>query len=132
MIWLAFIGAGLSQVPSMPVPNEPAPGECPFSLPLRAGAALPVSLLDEDGLARCSAVVEPLSSYAHLLAIEEHAKLIHVLYEADMVRMTQQRDFYRDESKVPVHRQPWFVAVTASALVASVFVTYDQVSRSPT
>lgn len=124
-----FVMMGVSSAQTLPtlpaVHDDTVPGECHQSIPIRSGKPFPTSLQDAGGLARCSAVAEPLTSYAHLLQMKEHATLVHTLYEADMLKVSAERDFYRSAADIPLHREPWFVAVTSSALVASVLVTYS-------
>jgi hypothetical protein len=71
-----------------------------------------------------------LSSYAHLLQLEQHADTVRSLYEIDTARLRAERDHWRNRAEmataVPWYRSPWFVAVTASSLVAAFVVTYDQ------
>lgn len=125
MILLLLVGLAAAEIPDPPQSDDPASGECEHSIPLRAGLALPASLLDGTGLARCSAVAEPLSSYAHLLKMEVYARQIHDLYGVDIASLQAENERLR-----AWHRQPWFVAVTTTALVTGALVTYDLTTRS--
>lgn len=122
---IGFLGlfvalASAQGLPDLPVPEEPASGECHRSFPLRAGTSSPTALISADGLARCSAVAEPLSSYAHLLKMEVHAKTVRDLYALDVGRLEAENRSLR-----VWYRRPWFVAVTTSLLVGGAVVAYD-------
>ena len=125
---LLLLGHALaSGLPHWPQAGATVSGECVKTFGLTAGQSIDPLLIDTDALARCSAVVEPLSSYAHLLAIESHAIEVRELYALDVARLTDERDYWRSLAGKDTrwHRQPWFVAVTVSALAAAVFMTYD-------
>ena len=129
-VLLLLVGlASAEGLPALPVSTVSAPGECPQSIGINKGASVPSALMTDGGLARCSAVAEPLSSYAHLLQLELHAELVHTLYQADLSKMRAERDFYRhayDQARiVPLTRRPWFVAVTSSALVGVGAMAYS-------
>ena len=121
---LLFVGLAAAGAPGLPRPDDPAPGECDRSVAIRAGAALPAALHDGSGRARCSAVAEPLSSYAHLLKLEVHANVMSDLYRVDIARLEAE-----NRRLSTWYRQPWFVAVTTSALVAATLVAYDWSTR---
>ena len=129
VVLLLLMGQALaSEIPPWPVAGATASGECASSLGITRGSSINLSLLiDDGGLARCSAVAEPLSSYAHLLAIEVHAKQVRALYVLDTSRLMRERDYWQAEAEQATrwHRQPWFVAVTATALVSGLLVTYS-------
>ena len=133
MTWLV-LGVGVSWAGSALPPRPTAPAtatdECQQSVPLRAGSPVPSTLLGGAGLVGCSAVCEPLSSYAHLLQLEQHADTIRRLYDIDTAALKADRDHWRNKAQtataVPWYRSPWFVAVTASTLSAAAVVTYDR------
>ena len=124
-----FCGQAHASTETAPWPQAPAtvPGECPDSVPLTAGQKVPSLLVEGSGLVRCSSVCEPLSSYAHLLKIEQHAKRLDRLYQLDMQTIAADRDYWRmkAEQNNALHKQPWFVAVTTSILVSGMFVAYS-------
>ena len=98
---------------------------------LVAGEPINPLLIGNGALARCSAVVEPLSSYAHLISIEAHAIEVRRLYELDTARLIQERDFWKSkaQSSKSFFEQPWFVAVTTSALVATGAIAYSTITE---
>jgi len=134
ILLLAVASAAGDGLPPMPDAPATASGECLRSLPLSKGSSVPVALVDDAGLARCSAVCEPLASYAHLLQLEQHAILVRRLYEIDTHELKASRDRWRTEAEnatsQPWHQAPWFVAVTTTALVTGALVTYDLSTRS--
>ncbi len=129
---LMLMTARAAQPPELPPAPATAPGECLQSYPLAVGSPVPLSLIGGAGLAGCSAVCEPLSSYAHLLQLEQYAQTCRQLYKIDVTALTIDRNHWRTvahaNTKTPLIRQPWFVAVTTSVLFASVLVTYDQIN----
>ena len=129
---LLLLGVGQAVEPLvMPPAPATAPGECSETYPIRAGSPVPLVLLGDGNLAGCSAVCEPLSSYAHLLQIEQFAKACQRTHEIDLSVLTADRDHWRavaqSNTNSAWYRQPWFVAVTSTALVAAGFVSYDQI-----
>ena len=123
----ATSGAAL---PPRPAPPDTAANECPQAVPLVYGSPVDPSLIGPGGLVGCSAVAEPLSSYAHLLLMEKHADAIRDLYFVDVSQLQDDRDFWRKQAQEATrtawYRSPWFVAVTSSALTAAVVLFYDQ------
>ena len=126
LLLLLFGHALASELPPWPQAEATTSGECAESYPITIGKPVPF-LTGSDALARCSAVAEPLSSYAHLLAIEQHAITVRALYVVDTIQLRAERDHWQAEAEQATrwHRQPWFVAVTTSALVSSLLVTYS-------
>ncbi|QDP48304.1 MAG: hypothetical protein Unbinned4944contig1000_28 [Prokaryotic dsDNA virus sp.] len=128
VLLLSLIGFALgSELPRWPEASATVSGECASTLGLTKGSLINPLLIDDGGLARCSGVVEPLSSYAHLLAIESHAKQVRSIYELETSRLVRERDYWQREANRATewYREPWFVAVTTSALVTGVIVTYS-------
>ena len=132
VVWLLGLGAALAGSAPPPPPPVPATatGECPTSIPLRIGQPVPALLLGPAGLVGCSAVAEPLSSYGHLLQLEQDSRMVRELYAIEVERLTTDRDYWRTQAEKATdrswYRSPWFVAVTTSALSAAVFLTYDR------
>ena len=127
---LLLLGVGrAAEPPEIPPAPATAPGECTQSYPLSVGSPIPPDLIGGAGLVGCSAVCEPLSSYAHLLQIEQTARACVRLYEIDTAALTVDRDYWRakaqEATRTPLHRRPWFVAVTVSALVTGLIGSYD-------
>jgi len=119
----AFGDGGLSPWPQV---EDTVPGECGMTIGITKSQPIPPSILGQDAFARCSFIAEPLSSYAHLLAIESHAREIRQIYDLDTTALRQDRDYWQAEANRATvwYRQPWFVAVTTSALVTGLYVTY--------
>lgn len=130
LLLVVGVSAAGSALPPRPTAPATATDECRQSVPLRVGSPVPVPLLGGAGLVGCSAVCEPLSSYAHLLQLEQHADTVRSLYAIDTARLQAERDHWRNLAQaataVPWYRSPWIVAVTVSTLVAATVVTYDQ------
>lgn len=124
LAWVPFALAG--DLPALPARPTTVSGECHQSVGINLGSPISPLLVGGDGLARCSSVSEPLSSYAHLLAMEQHALHVRRLYEADTAALIAERDYWRTEAQVPVTERPWFVAVTASLLVSGAWLAYNQ------
>ena len=125
-VLLLLLGHALAGgLPPWPQVKKTVPGECDKTIGITKGPPIPL-LSDQGALARCSFIAEPLSSYAHLLAIEVHAKQVRDLYTVDTQLLIQERDHWRRKAGQATvwHRRPWFVAVTTSALVSGLYVTY--------
>ncbi len=128
ILLLSLVGLGLAQdLPPWPKARDTTSGECVESYGLTKGTAVPSFLASSDGLVRCSAVVEPLSSYEHLLLIEVHAKHVRGLYTLDTRKLERERDYWqaKAERANAWYRQPLVVAVTTSALVTGIAVAYS-------
>ena len=133
LVLIKVVSAANAIVPDWPAIPDTATGECQESVPIRVGQKIPNLLVGDSGLASCSSVCEPLSSYAHLLQIEQHALLLEDLYQTDIQALTADRDHWRaiaEQNKV-FFRQPWFVAVTTSFLVTGSIVAYDSIRGIP-
>ncbi len=131
---LVSMQVGLAQtaiVPDWPAMPDTVAGECSESVPIRVGQKVPNLLVGDSGLASCSSVCEPLSSYAQLLQIEQHAMMLEDLYHNDVTALRYERDHWQAiaERNSAVFRQPWFVAVTTSLLVTGTIVAYDSIRR---
>ena len=127
-VLLLLMGRALaSGLPPWPQAGDTVPGECASTLGVTQGSLINPLLVNDGGLARCSFIAEPLSSYAHLLTIENHARQVRSLYELDVSALKTERDFWREQAEHnrPWHSQPWFIAVTMSALVTGSIVAYD-------
>jgi hypothetical protein len=127
MMLLLFVGHVLaSGLPEWPTAGDTVPGECIETLGVSKGSTT-MPLVVGGGLARCSFIAEPLSSYSHLLTIESHAKQVRALYQVDTAALMNERDYWRQQAErgTAWYRQPWFVAVTSSLLVTGTFVTYS-------
>ena len=132
VLLLSLVGLALgSELPAWPKATATVPGECTSTYGLTAGSLINPLLIDDSGLARCSGVVEPLSSYAHLLAIESHAKQVRSIYELETTRLVRERDYWQREANRATawHQHPVVVAVTSSALVTGAIVAYSLSSR---
>lgn len=131
---LVLLGVNLSvagNLPAQPDPTDTVPGECRRTVGVSQGSSVPPSLVDDNGLARCSFVAEPLSSFADLLAMDKHAQQVRALYRADTAQLEHDVAYWRSQASqaTPWMRQPWFVAVTTSALVSTFWVAYNETTR---
>ena len=132
---LLMLGAARAvEPPELPPAPATVPGEGSQTFPLSTGSPVPLEIAGGAGLAGCSAVCEPLSSYAHLLQLEQYARTCRDLYKVDVNALTADRDYWQNvaqtNTKPPLIRQPWVVAVTTSILFASAFVAYDQINTN--
>lgn len=132
---LALAG-GVSLV--RPERPDPVPGECPRSLPLRVGEPVPPELVDGDGLVRCAAVAEPVSSLAYLLSVERHRDAIERLHESDLTILEAERDWYnarwQGAAAPPVwYKRPtvqrWAGRIETLFTVSIVALAYNGVGR---
>ena len=88
---------GLSvAVAGVPAP-EPTEDECAETIPIEKGKPIPVELVDDTGRAVCSGLLEPTSSFAHLLAIERDAQTSEELHALDVSILQTERDWYRKQ-----------------------------------
>lgn len=126
LAWFPFAAA--ASLPAVPSRPATVSGECHQSIGIDRGSPIAPLLVGDDGLARCSSVSEPLSSYAHLLLMEQHAMRVRQLYETDTTQLIAERDYWRDRSQSKFWEQPLVVAVTTSLLVSAGWVTYNQIS----
>ena len=121
------LASAAPELPRWPPAETTVPGECVQTVGVTQGLPINPLLIGEGSLARCSFIAEPLSSYAHLLAIEIHAKQIRALYEADTAQLRAERDHWHREAKrgTAWYTRPWFVAVTTTALVSGTIASYS-------
>ena len=125
MMLLLLLGHALaSGLPQWPEVGATVQGECSNSFAIAKGSSINPLLIGGGSLALCSAVAEPLSSYAHLLAIEVHAKQITEIYAADMAQMQEQQNQLQLQLR-QVKQRHWLMAVTVSSLVTSAVVAYS-------
>jgi len=86
---------------SVAVAGVPSPerteDECAQTIPIEKGDSMPVELVDDTGRAVCSGLLEPTSSFAHLLAIEKDAKTAEELHALDVSILQTERDWYRNQ-----------------------------------
>jgi len=107
MIWLWVIAASWAgDILVRPFPPNPAPGECLQSIPITKGKPVPVSLA-RDGVAVCSAIAEPVSSLAYLLAIERYEKATSELHVVDVGLLKAERDWYKAKYQSKAAPVPW-------------------------
>ena len=117
---------------------DPVDMECPASIPIRAGQPVPGSLIGADGVILCTAVAEPVSSLAHLLALDEYHAALEKLHSLDVRLLEAERDYWRDrhtqDTRLAWYEKPaahrWAGRVEALLVVgvvaAAVRVTYDR------
>lgn len=85
-------------LPDRPEPPRSVEGECTHTVAISINEPIPASLTGPDGKARCSAIVEPRSSYADLLLLEEHLSLVEKLYVIDVAQLQAELDYERKRS----------------------------------
>ena len=117
---------------------DPVDMECPASIPIRAGQPVPGSLIGADGVIACTAIAEPVSSLAHLLALERYHVAREQLHSLDIRLLETERDYWRDRHMQDT-RQAWYETPAAQrwigrveallvvgVVAAAVRVTYDR------
>tara|TARA_R110002020_G_scaffold32996_4_gene101041 strand:- start:436 stop:855 length:420 start_codon:yes stop_codon:yes gene_type:complete len=89
---------------------KPTAEECPQTIPIEKGQPMPAELVDDTGRALCSGLLEPTSSFAHLLAIEKHAETADKLHALDVSILQTERDWYKkrleEEQEMPWWQTP--------------------------
>ena len=90
----------------LPVP-EPVPGECTRSIPIQKGVLVSSALIDENGSAKCSGVLEPASSFAYLLAVETEAETREKIHALDVSILQTERDYYKTALQNERAREWW-------------------------
>jgi hypothetical protein len=83
-------------VAGVPAP-EPTEDECAETIPIQKGEPIPAALVDDTGRAVCSGLLEPTSSFAHLLAIERDAQTAEELHALDVSILQTERDWYKNQ-----------------------------------
>ena len=88
-----FLSVSFAGVPA----PEPTADECPQTIPIEKGQLIPAALVDGTGRAVCSGLLEPTSSFAHLLAIEKNAEAAEKIHALDVSILQTERDWYRKQ-----------------------------------
>ena len=88
-----FLSVSFAGVPA----PEPTADECPQTIPIKKGQPIPAALVDDTGRAVCSGLLEPTSSFAHLLAIEKNAEAAEKIHALDVSILQTERDWYRKQ-----------------------------------
>ena len=113
MIALLLVGSSMAADPLVwPSPPEPVRSECPQSSALIAGQPPPVDLV-EAGVVKCSAVAEPTSSMAYLLAVEQYGRAAHEIHKLELEQMQNQIDWYKAELDNANSAKPWWQRSTS-------------------
>jgi len=102
-ISLAGMAFALDPIPEL----KPKPGDCARSIPIEIGKPIPAALVDMNGRAKCSGIVEPPASFAYLLAVESRAETADRLFQLDVSILETERDWYRSELERERSRQWW-------------------------
>jgi hypothetical protein len=113
------------------------PDECSEFYPIRKGQPIPPAIIADNGVARCSGVVSPLSEFARFQAIESDAAAADRLSAMDVAILEAERDWYRTELErardVKWYQRPaahrWAgrldVVIVAVALTGTVTAVYN-------
>lgn len=83
------------------------PNDCERSLFIEYGKPIPFELAGPNGVAKCSAIVEPPASFAYLLAVETRSETADRLYALDVSMLETERDWFRSELEQQRDR-PWW------------------------
>jgi hypothetical protein len=132
MIWLWLVAVSWAESGSLvrPSPSIPAPGECSQSIPIPIGEAIPDTLA-ENGVAKCSAIAEPTSSLAHLLALETYSIAADELHALELGQLHAEIDGLRTEPgwlERP-KTQRWLGRVEAAVVVTALAAGYMAIER---
>lgn len=108
MMWLWLVSVSWAGGNSLVRPSPPdfAPSECSQSIPIKKGEPIPAALLD-NGVARCSAIAEPTSSLAYLLAMERYERAISDLHMVDVALLETERDWFKAKYEERPGPAPW-------------------------
>ena len=90
---LLLLPVSLALVPA----PEPTVDECAQTISVEKGKPIPSELVDSAGRALCSGLLEPTSSFAHLLAIEKDAEAAEKIHALDVSILQTERDWYRKQ-----------------------------------
>ena len=102
--------SGLEPI-ARPDAPEPVEGECDEAIAIDRGERIPGELVYDTGVARCSAVVLPLSEMQDLLVSEEWAQALSSRYTVDTAHLEWQLDWYKSQlslanAPVPFWQRP--------------------------
>ena len=132
MIWLWLVTVSWAESGSLvrPSPAIPAPGECSQSISIRIGEPVDGALV-ENGIAKCSAVAEPTSSLAHLLALETYSIAADDLHAIEVGLLHAEIDGLRPEP--PWLERPktqrWLGRVETAIIVSALVAGYVAIQR---
>ena len=120
-----------------PIRPDPVESECPASIPIRAGLLASPELIGPDGVFLCTAVAEPVSSLAHMLALEKYHEAREQLHSLDVRLLEAERDYWQDRHTQDTVRawydkpsvQRWTgrieTLIVVAVVAATIGVTYD-------
>ncbi len=94
----------LPPLPTRPEPLAPVQGQCSKTVALVPGRPIPPSLVDGDGLVRCSAVAVPTSVALDLRSLELWGDAVAARYRIDVPELQRREAWW--ESRVRVLEQP--------------------------
>ena len=105
---LLFLGMALaSDSIERPATPSPVDGECYKVIPINKGKTAPQVVVDSTGMAKCSAVVVPLSQFSDLLQTEQWAVAIQSQYKIETSKLEMERDWYKDQASDALKPKPW-------------------------
>ena len=90
---LLLLPVSLALVPA----PEPTVDECAQTIAVEKGKPIPSELVDSAGRALCSGLLEPTSSFAHLLAFVKDAEAAEKIHALDVSILQTERDWYRKQ-----------------------------------
>jgi len=134
MIWFLMIAVSWAEGHSLVRPPHPIPasGECPQSISLRIGEPVSVDLVS-NGVVVCSAVAEPTSSLAHLLAIETYCDATEDLNRIEFDRLNAEVAAFQSPKPWIERRstQRWLGRIETALIVGIIAGGYVAISTRP-
>ena len=105
---LLFLGSALASDPfERPKAPDPVKGECLKVLPITYQKPLPLILVDDSGVAKCSAVAVPLSQFSDLLQTEKWGVSIESQFKIETSKLEMERDWYKQQLDDALKPKPW-------------------------
>ena len=108
MTILLFLGMAFASDPiERPATPTPVDGECYKMIPINKGKAVSQVIVDTSGVAKCSAVVVPLSQFSDLLQTEAWGVAIQSQYKIETSRLDMEIDWYKKKLEQANKPVPW-------------------------
>ena len=105
---LLFLGMAFASDPiERPATPTPVDGECYKMIPINKGKAVSQVIVDTSGVAKCSAVVVPLSQFSDLLQTEQWGVAIQSQYKIETSMLQMEIDWYKTKLNEEMQPQPW-------------------------
>ena len=108
MTILLFLGMASASDPiERPATPNTVEGECYKVIPINKGKAVSQVVVDSSGVAKCSAVVVPLSQFSDLLQTEQWGGAIQSQYKIETSMLQMEIDWYKSKLDEETQPKPW-------------------------